>query len=348
LRSLIKTLPVLFVGLFLCSLVFASPAAGTVGPGGVVQQNSGNLSGSSISLPFVSAVTSGDVVVVAIDVTSSTSNVVTSVTDTLGTAYVEPAASPSLLAASDGGAFLFYGALAASGSDTITVHLSVLSSSAVYIFEVTGVTTTGVTSGAGNSGAGTTASVSTASASAPNGGFMIETVQTLGADTFTAGGGFTAVARPSGDVFGLAEYGTTSVSSSTTFPMTLGTADKWDAVGLVLPLKPTVTPTVVSLPPVIPSTLSFNFNFQGAPTFSGRLVSLYGNGILYNVPGYNSTTDVFPYVLSFCSVPGTDEILISGFGSAGPGNNSSEIFVSNWTSALTSSQGWPAEPACVS
>jgi hypothetical protein len=89
---------------------------------------------------------------------------------------------------------------------------------------------------------------------------------------------------------------------------------------------------------VIPKTITIDFNFQGAPQLSGELVSVYGYGLIYNVPGYNASTDPFPYVSSACALPNSNNIRLSGFGSAGPVNNSTEIFVSNWYDAVISAQ----------
>jgi hypothetical protein len=112
-----------------------------------------------------------------------------------------------------------------------------------------------------------------------------------------------------------------------------------DTVNLLQPPK---------LPPVIPNQLTFNFNFPGAPTLIGHYVSLIGGVVLYNVPGYNATADVFPYAISFCYIPDYNLVRISGFFSVGPGANSTELLVSNWNSVVTNAQGWPAEPDCSS
>jgi hypothetical protein len=100
------------------------------------------------------------------------------------------------------------------------------------------------------------------------------------------------------------------------------------------------------LPPTIPPDATLNANVQGGSSTTGNLVGLYGGGILYNAPGLNYGTVMFPYAISFCSVPGQNQIRITGFGSVGPGLNSSEFLVTDWSSILTSSQGWPVEPAC--
>jgi hypothetical protein len=146
--------------------------------------------------------------------------------------------------------------------------------------------------------------------------------------TLSTGGGI-------GDEYTTFWYRVSIAPPSDTMPST--------SIGAVAAVVRQVQPP---LPPVIPSSLTFDFNFQGSSHLAGAYVSLYGGGILYNIPGYNATQDPFPYALSFCSVPGAGLIRVAGFGMAGPGNNSTEILVSDWSSILTSSQGWPAEPAC--
>jgi hypothetical protein len=204
------------------------------GGSSIVQQNSVFVSESANpAITFTSSVTSGNVVVVAIDVEESTSNIVTSVTDTLGTSFTEPAASPSILSQAAGVAYIYYGTAASTGSDTITVHMSVVNEDDIFVYEVAGITTVGATAVAGTSGSETrTASESTSPAAFTTEGFLLMTSETDLTDTCTAGAGFTCATEPIGDSFGLTEYSTTGVSSPTSFPMTLNQADWWDAVGI--------------------------------------------------------------------------------------------------------------------
>ncbi len=111
------------------------------------------------------------------------------------------------------------------------------------------------------------------------------------------------------------------------------------------PTAPIAATRSPPLPPVISPTITVDFNTPNASALTGNLVGLYGGGILYNLPGLTGDI-VFPYVVSFCSVPGQNLIRISGFSEAGPGLNSTEVWVSYWSSVLSSSSGWPAEPAC--
>ena len=107
-------------------------------------------------------------------------------------------------------------------------------------------------------------------------------------------------------------------------------------------------PTPTSLPPVIPKTLSFIRTSGSGGPLTGKLVGLYGPGIVYNIPGYVPTPGVSLYAISFCYMASENAIQISGFSNYQVGFNSTEVSVSNWASVLTSAQGWPSEPACTS
>jgi hypothetical protein len=114
--------------------------------------------------------------------------------------------------------------------------------------------------------------------------------------------------------------------------------------GLAAPFGPTQGP--VLLPAVIPKHLTFNF--PGEPSLVGNLVSTWGIGVIYSVPGYNAATDTNPNDFSFCSIAAQNGMQVSGFVSIAPGSNATELFVSVWYSTVTSAQGWPSEPACTS
>lgn len=314
----------------------------------LVQQKSGGCNSCSSAIQtvtFTNPVSSGDVLVVAI--ASFVFNPSASgVTDTFGSSFSQAAfiCDPH---ADLQCAQIDYATAASSGVDTITVtYPGTPFVSDIFVYELSGVKTTGVATGTGNAPAGGSTAVSVSPLSFTNLGFIVGVVNTLGSNGYSPGPSFTASPPSSGSSQGFAEYAVSGISSPSTVPATFSSPGDWASAALELNLAASPPVQHVSLPPVIPQTLTFSFNFANSPNLSGRLVSLYGNGILYNVPGYNSSTDIFPYVLSFCSVPGANEIQISGFGSAGPGNNSSEIFVSNWVMTLTSSQGWPTEPTC--
>ena len=330
------------VAVMLCSFMLASPLSAHASVPTVVQTNNGTVDTGSSTVAFTSPVTSGDVLVVAIDVFSSAANTVTSVTDTLGSSYLEPSDSPSLLAASDGGAFIFYAQAASSGADTVTVHYSGFQNGYAFIYEVSGVSISSAASGAGASTGGSTASAATSPVAFASQGFLIETIQTLHPDTFTPGAGFTAAPHPGGDPFGLTEYSTSGVGSPTTFPMTLGSSDQWDAVGLAF--AATGSTNGPPLPAVIPRHLTFNF--KNSSSVVGNEVSLWGYGVMYNVPGFNPKADFYPYAVDICLNSNNSTISISGFYQYSSGNNATEFFVYNWSSINTPSAGWPSEPAC--
>ena len=111
---------------------------------------------------------------------------------------------------------------------------------------------------------------------------------------------------------------------------------------------PAPAPNPAPLPAVIPKQLTFHFNFPNAPTLVGKLVSAWGIGVMYNVPGLNAAVDINPYAISICYIPSQNGMQLSGFYSATPGNNSTEIFVSYYYSTVSSAQGWPTEPTCTS
>jgi ligand-binding sensor domain-containing protein len=114
--------------------------------------------------------------------------------------------------------------------------------------------------------------------------------------------------------------------------------------GLAVPFAPAAGP--VPLPAIIPKQLTFNFNAPNTPTIIGNVVGLWGNGVMYNLPGYKAATDIDPYDVAFCTLPSGGGISITSFVSVAPGNNATELFVSYYYNTVTSAQGWPTEPAC--
>jgi hypothetical protein len=328
----------------LCALVIASPLSVRAATPTIVQQTSAYFNPSaSFGLAFPSAVTSGDVIVVAIDIFTSTSNVVTSVADSFGSSYTEPGVSPSLLAASDGGAYIFYATASSGGADTVTLHTSGMQIGVVYIYEVSGVTTASVTAVAGTSSGGPTSAVATSPAAFSSEGFLIETIQTLDFVSMTPGTGFTAATNPGGEPYGYTEYSTSGVTSPTTFPMTLSLSTQWDAVGVAFASVGGQT-NPPPLPAVIPK--HFTFNFKNSSSIIGNEVSTWGFGVMYNMPGFNPKVDFYPYAVDICLNPNNSTISISGFFQTGTGGNATELFVYNWGGINTPSAGWPSESAC--
>jgi len=104
---------------------------------------------------------------------------------------------------------------------------------------------------------------------------------------------------------------------------------------------PTHFPT---LPAVIPS--KFTFNFKNSSSIVGKEVSLWGSGVIYNLPGFNAKVDFYPYAVNICSNAGNSTVSIYGYFQTGQGHNATELYVFNWSSINTPSAGWPSEPAC--
>lgn len=101
------------------------------------------------------------------------------------------------------------------------------------------------------------------------------------------------------------------------------------------------------LPSVIPTTLSFYFT--GSSTngqMTGKLVSVEGDSILYNLPGYSPSSASSPFAISVCYLASEGLMRVTGFTTYQAGFNSTEILVSDYSSFLTNAQGWPTEAAC--
>ncbi len=102
--------------------------------------------------------------------------------------------------------------------------------------------------------------------------------------------------------------------------------------------------TPVTLPPTIPQHLLFNF--QNGKSILGNEVSFTGVGVIYNLPGFNAATDLYPNTFADCLNAGAGTITITGFTAELIGPNATEILVYSWFSTTTSAQGWPTEPSC--
>jgi hypothetical protein len=101
----------------------------------------------------------------------------------------------------------------------------------------------------------------------------------------------------------------------------------------------------VGLPPVIAEHLTFNF--QNGQSLVGNEVSVTGVGIIYNIPGYKPSVDLYSNTYSDCLNAGAGTITIAGFANAVLGDsNATEILVYNWSTFSVNSQGFPMEPAC--
>ena len=141
----------------------------------IQQSNSGcttvYCSPSPISFP--SSVTAGDVIVVMIAVVGS--GLVTSVSDTLGSAFTivaEGTVAPMNL-------YIYDATLSSSGSDSIFVSFAAATQGGVYVYEVSGVTTVGAVYTAGTDTCyppPCSISTSTDSASFQSGAFLVSMV----------------------------------------------------------------------------------------------------------------------------------------------------------------------------
>lgn len=100
----------------------------------------------------------------------------------------------------------------------------------------------------------------------------------------------------------------------------------------------------ITLRAVIPQHVMVNF--QGGTSIVTNLVSQYGQGALYNLPGYNPANDPFPSTIGICFIASNDTVGVSGFAQLAPGNNATELLTTNWVSITQSANGWPEEPAC--
>ncbi len=99
-----------------------------------------------------------------------------------------------------------------------------------------------------------------------------------------------------------------------------------------------------TLPPVIAKHLTFNF--VGAPSIVGNLVTQYGGALVYNVPGFNPSVDLYANTFSACLSSGPGTITLAGFTNMLIGPNATEFIVYHWYTISTSAQGWPTEPSC--
>ncbi|OGD54499.1 hypothetical protein A3K80_08845 [Candidatus Bathyarchaeota archaeon RBG_13_38_9] len=186
--------------------------------------------GNNIFVPFSSDVASGNVIVVAVQVSNGpyTAAAVVSVVDSRGSSFTQAVHT------SNGPmhAYIYYATLSSSGPDTVTATFNVDLDdyggfSYLFIYEVSGVNTTSVATATGSGTIPNNGPVSTTSTSFENGAFL---VAIMGCDVMTAnweaGSGFTmsTVLVPFEDTYiqlTRVMYATSGVSSPTTFPATL-------------------------------------------------------------------------------------------------------------------------------
>jgi hypothetical protein len=213
---------------FLSLLLLAFPSVYATGT--LVQQNSKHFIGvTSGALAFTSSVTSGNVAVVAISDIDNGVDDLSTVGDSLGSAYT--IAGPECLTNANACVWIAYAAITTSGADTVTVTMSTTRIFDVFMYEVSGITTSGATTGLGSSSTGSS-SLSTSSTSFTTEGFLVSLGKAFNADTFTAGSGFTLSAEPSGTLYSDTQYSTSGVTSPTTFPMTISASDDWVEIGV--------------------------------------------------------------------------------------------------------------------
>jgi hypothetical protein len=223
---------------FLSMLLLAFPPVYATGT--LVQQNSEHFIGvTSGGLAFTSPVTSGNVAVVAIADIIGGTNHLSTVTDSLGSAYT--IAGPDCLADANVCAWIAYATIPSSAADTVTVTMNSARTLDVFIYEASGITISGATTGLGSSSTGSS-SLSTPSTSFATQGFLVSLGKTFFSDTFTAGSGFTLSAEPAGAFYTDVQYSTSGVTSPTTFPMTISGSDNWVDIGVAFNISATSVP----------------------------------------------------------------------------------------------------------
>jgi hypothetical protein len=185
----------------------------------VVQATSATPTGTTLTVPFVSNVTAGDVVVVELDL--YTGATITSVTDTRGSSYMLAVSAAPLGRSMS----LYYAVLPAGGPDTISVTFSASVTTEVRIHEISGLAAVSPLDGASATGA--TALVASLIAGAPittttPNDLVFATVG--GTGPHSAGAGFTAVLTTS---FNVSEYAIVPTPSTITAPGVMTAGGDW-------------------------------------------------------------------------------------------------------------------------
>jgi hypothetical protein len=112
---------------------------------------------------------------------------------------------------------------------------------------------------------------------------------------------------------------------------------------------------IITSPPVptIPSPPVLNVTLNGQP-LKAHLIQNFGSVVLYNVPGFNGTKDIFGVDAITTCLDGNGNVRISGYFSESwvnavyaNGFNSTEVMFGDYGSFISSSVGWsPLPPAC--
>ena len=229
-----KLKPLLLIGLLgLSAFAFFGQAAPVVkADSGLDQQsilNCGTATTCSITL---NPIVYGDLMMVSASGRASTSGVTATISDSAGLIFVS---GSSEVSGTYGSTYIWYvtvSTISPNGisSDVVTVTWSgSMSGSTIVVYLFSGLFTDFTTAANVGTGSGTAATTASTSFSgytwACIGSVAIETTPTA----FTAGTSYTIAS--SGSLYGDAEYSLT-VSSPTTFPMTIGTSQAWAEAGI--------------------------------------------------------------------------------------------------------------------
>ncbi|MDA4115289.1 MAG: hypothetical protein OK442_01885 [Thaumarchaeota archaeon] len=212
--------------------------------------------GTTLAPSFSSSVTSGDVLVVAVQYYDGSSISVSSVTDTLSTTFTQQS-SPSDYYISSGacspeylGTSIWTGTASSSGSDQVTITFSVSNPNAfVTLYEVSGVVATPAATASQSTqvSSSVTSYTTSTSPSYSSNNVLIGSIQTFGDQypcshpTISAGSGFTFVSEIIYNYMGT-EYETTGSSSTTNFPFTASASYTTDYVEAGVVLSPIILP----------------------------------------------------------------------------------------------------------
>jgi len=240
----------------------------------LVQQNNNGCGCTSLSVPFLSSVVSGNVVVVGVNAAAGVT--VSTLSDSLLSSFTQAVTS---LGSTGNTAYIFYATLSSGGADTVTATFSGDVSNNIYVYEVSGVTTAGAATAMGTD---TSASFSTSfMVSFPTGAFLFGMLGTNNAgNTATAGTGFTLSPDNSGSGLAFAEYSTSGVSSSTNFPASLNNIADWAEAGIALNPAPSVSlsanPSSLTVTAGSSGTTTITVNLGGFPFIGSPMVSCSG------------------------------------------------------------------------
>jgi len=207
---------------------------------GIVQQNNGGCdtcASTTLSIPFLASVASGDVIVAGVMAGAGLSGgTVMSVSDILGSSFTEAVMA---LNSFSGAVYIYYAVLSSSGSNTVSVTFtSTTQFQNMYVYEVSGVLATPAGTASGNSQSGVPSAIISTSTSVTfqAGAFLLGVMATDGTGTTaSAGTNFQLSSDKSGTTLGQgAEWSTSGVSSPTNFPMSLDSVTDWAEVGIAL------------------------------------------------------------------------------------------------------------------